>query len=156
MWLASVDSHRWTHRRPSLRWPRRWPRSSRAVCDGVRGAGAAEPQVNAARLGAAMTSDHLMAAMDEHDIRATVTSLARPRAGGGYSIERAAILAAGADATAIEAWIVAHDGVPEQVPSTRASGGLHGHRDEALRPPDRSPRRYLFPAGALQSARNPT
>jgi hypothetical protein len=99
-----------------------------------------------------MTSNHLMAAVDDHVIRATVTGLARPRAGGGHVIERAAILAAGPDATVIEAWIVAHDGEPEQVPSTHGRGGLHGDRDEALRPSDRSPRRYLLPPGALDSA----
>ncbi len=96
--------------------------------------------------------DHLMAAIDDCTIRETVTRLARPRAGGGHVIERAAILATGGDATAIEAWIVAHDGSPEQIPSTHARGGLHSYRDEALRPADRSPRRYLLPPGALDSA----
>jgi hypothetical protein len=96
-----------------------------------------------------MTSDHLIAAVDEQSIRATVSGLARPRAGGGYVIERAAILAAGPDATAIEAWIIAHDGAPEEIPSTHSRLGLHSHRDEALRPSDRSPRRYLLPSEAL-------
>lgn len=96
--------------------------------------------------------DHLMAAIDEQSIRATVTHLARPQAGGGHVIERAAILATGPDAAIIEAWILAHDGAAEQVPSTHARGGLHSHRDEALRPSDRSPRRYLLPPGALESA----
>jgi hypothetical protein len=96
-----------------------------------------------------MTADHLMAAVDEHDIRAAVKSLARPRAGGGYVIERAAILAAGDEATAIEAWILAHQGAAEELPTTDARGGLHGHRDEALRTAGRSPRRYLLPSDAL-------
>ncbi len=85
----------------------------------------------------------------EAEIRAAVKSLARPRAGGGYVIERAAILAAGDEASAIEAWILDHQGAAEQLPTTNPRGGLHSHRDEALRPADRSPRRYLLPSDAL-------
>jgi hypothetical protein len=96
-------------------------------------------------------SDRLIAAVDDNSIRATVTGLARPRAGGGHVIERAAILAAGPDATAIEAWILAHDGHPEQIPASPASGGLHGLREDARRASsDRSPRRFLLPPGALE------
>ena len=43
-------------------------------------------------------------------IRAIVTRLSRPHASGGDVIERAAIVAEGADATAIVQWILAHAG----------------------------------------------
>jgi hypothetical protein len=46
-------------------------------------------------------------------IRAIVTRLSRPHASGGDVIERAAIIAEGADANAIVDWIMAHAGQPE-------------------------------------------
>jgi hypothetical protein len=51
--------------------------------------------------------------MDADAIRSVVTRLARPHRAGGDVIERAAILAEGADAGAVFAWIAAHDGQPE-------------------------------------------
>lgn len=68
-------------------------------------------------------------------------------------IERAAILAAGGDAAAIETWILAHAGRPEIAPA-RAATGLHARRDEGMGGSDRSPRRFLLPPGALENAHN--
>ena len=51
--------------------------------------------------------------MDDDAICALVTRLARPHASGGEVIERAAILAEGADFAAIMAWVIAHGGKPE-------------------------------------------
>ena len=79
-------------------------------------------------------------------IRALVTRLARPHASGGTVIERATLLAEGADFAAILAWIAAHSGRPEAAVSR--PGGLHGGRDRAA-PAERTPLRYVFPAGAL-------
>jgi hypothetical protein len=92
----------------------------------------------------------------EHDpepdeaIRAIVTRLSRPHASGGDVIERAAILASGADATAIVRWILAHAGQPETVGPARPTRGLHGARMTAGPGSDGGPpRRYVLPAGAL-------
>jgi hypothetical protein len=98
-------------------------------------------------------SEHPPAGIDDDTIREVVIRLARPRADGGHVIERAAILAAGGDATAIETWILAHDGRPEHAPA-RSTAGLHFRRDETLDGAGRSPRRFLLPPGALESVPN--
>ncbi len=49
----------------------------------------------------------------EGSVRAVIARLARPDGEGGVVIERAAIIAEGEPAGAIEAWIVAHGGEPE-------------------------------------------
>lgn len=83
-------------------------------------------------------------------IRAVVTRLSRPHASGGAVIERAAIVAEGADAAAIVAWILANAGRPEEIPARAPGRGLHGARLSSG--PGTSgdiPRRYVLPAGAL-------
>ena len=50
---------------------------------------------------------------DDKMIRDVVTRLARRHESGGTVIERAAIVAEGAESQSIVAWIVAHDGRPE-------------------------------------------
>jgi len=91
--------------------------------------------------------------MTEHDddaIRALVTRLSRPHPAGGDVIERAAILAAGADATAVLVWVAAHSGKPEDIAPPAAERGLHSARLSAGdRAGSRTPRRYVFPPGAL-------
>ncbi len=86
----------------------------------------------------------------EHEaIRATVIRLCRPDGYGGAVIERAAIVAEGAPAGAIEDWILAHGGEPE-APVVAARPGLYGLRPDADRlTRGRAPRRYVLPAGAL-------
>jgi hypothetical protein len=87
--------------------------------------------------------------IDGDEIRNLVTRLARPHRSGGDVVERAAILAAGPDAEAIVAWIIAHGGAPEAQAAAPPTGGLHGGRQEASRrvaPPSR----YLLPAGTLR------
>lgn len=65
-------------------------------------------------------------------------------------IERAAILAAGADFPAVMNWITARDGMPDTTVSPARSRGLHGARvndgDAAGTP---VPLRFVLPAGAL-------
>src|SRR2546428_2588716 len=94
-------------------------------------------------------------AMDDDAIRALITRLARPHASGGEVIERAAILAEGADFAAVMAWIVAHAGKPETAGSAAPKRGLHRtrlhHRGGAGTPPP-SPR-FVPPAGALARRR---
>ena len=83
-------------------------------------------------------------------IGAVVRRLSRPGPGGGTVVERAAILAEGADSGAIIEWIIAHAGQPEAIGPPASTRGLHGARlsggvDAGQRPP----RRYVLPAGAL-------
>jgi hypothetical protein len=89
--------------------------------------------------------------MDDDAIRILVSSLSRPHRSGGDVIERAAILASGAQSTEVVTWIVAHDGKPEEAvpgPSTR---GLHGSRlsSGGIGSQPRPPLRYVLPAGTL-------
>jgi hypothetical protein len=86
--------------------------------------------------------------MEDDEIRSLVARLARPhRASGGTVIERAAILAAGADCDAVLSWIAEHDGEPEAAAPVAVAGGLHGARggSERVAPPSR----YLLPPGSL-------
>jgi hypothetical protein len=90
----------------------------------------------------------------EGEVRAAVIRLSRPDGEGGAVIERAAILAEGTPAAAIEAWVISHGGEPE-VPTFSASApglyGLHGERHPIGGA--RTPQRYVFPATALSSSR---
>ena len=89
--------------------------------------------------------------MDDEAIRELVTRLARPHPSGGEVIERAGILAAGADSTAVMAWIADHDGVPEAAAAAPGSSGLHGARlgGRGAQPASPAPLRFVLPAGAL-------
>jgi hypothetical protein len=88
--------------------------------------------------------------MDDDAIRSLVTRLARAHSSGGSVIERAAIVAAGADAEAVMTWIVAHGGKPEATVQTSTRRGLHGSRlhDGGASAP-RTASRFVLPAGAL-------
>jgi len=87
--------------------------------------------------------------IDDEHIRDLIAGLARPHRSGGDVVERAAILAAGSDATAIVECIVAHGGAPEAPAAVTPRGGLHGarqHDNRRVAPPSR----YVLPAGALR------
>jgi hypothetical protein len=86
--------------------------------------------------------------IDDQQIRDVVTRLSRRHESGGTVIERAAIVAEGADSQTIVAWIVAHDGQPEFLAPAPARGGLHGGRMSSGGP-DGAPRRYVLPPGVL-------
>jgi hypothetical protein len=88
--------------------------------------------------------------VDDDEIRSVVKRLARPAAGGGATIERAAIVAEGADFEAVMAWIMAHGGEPEAEAATSPRHGLHGarlHAGGGSR--SRAPARFVLPPGAL-------
>jgi hypothetical protein len=88
--------------------------------------------------------------MDDGDIRALVTRLARPHLSGGEVIERAAILAEGADSAAVIEWITAHAGIPEAAVATSSRHGLHGSRlGDSGGAESRAPLRFVLPAGTL-------
>ena len=80
--------------------------------------------------------------------RATVTRLSRPHCSGGTVIERAAILAEGADSTQLVAWVVAHGGQPEAA-VVSLKRGLHSPRLDDPGAVLRPPLRYILPLGAL-------
>ncbi len=88
--------------------------------------------------------------MDDLEINALIRRLSRPHASGGVVIERAAILAAGADYPAVMDWIIAHSGTPDAAVATPRNHGLHGSRlndgDAAATP---KPLRFVLPAGTL-------
>ena len=88
--------------------------------------------------------------MDDAEISALVTRLARPHASGGVVIERAVILAEGADFSAVMEWISARAGKPETTLSAAPRRGLHGSRlnnsGGTESPP---PLRFVLPADAL-------
>jgi hypothetical protein len=85
--------------------------------------------------------------VEDDPILALVTRLARPHPSGGDVIERAAILAEGADFHAVIAWIISHDGVPESAVVSASTSGLHGGTRSA---PSRPPLRFVLPAGTLR------
>ncbi len=87
--------------------------------------------------------------MDDAAITTLVTRLSRPHASGGVVIERAAILAAGADFPAVMEWISARAGVPEATVTATRRGGLHGSRIKDGAMPSRAPLRFVLPASAL-------
>ena len=88
--------------------------------------------------------------MDDDEINALVTGLSRPHPSGGVVIERAAILASGADFPAVMNWITARAGRPDTAVAATRGGGLHGSRIKdggtATTP---TPRRFVLPARAL-------
>jgi hypothetical protein len=95
-------------------------------------------------------SDHDRPASDEA-LRDRVARLSRPQRGGRRVIERAAILAEGADSAAILDWLAAASWAPEDAPAAgahRGGSGLHGMRQESQRGQARPehPRRYVSPS----------
>ena len=91
---------------------------------------------------------------DEQQIRALVERLGRPHPSGGTVIERAALLAEGADFDAAMAWIVAHGGAPEISVAAAPRRGLYGAAlDVSVAPASGKPRRFVLPPGALRPVR---
>jgi len=91
------------------------------------------------------------AATNAGDIRSLVARLGRPHASGGTVVERAALMAEGADLEAAVTWILAHGGEPEISAPPAPRGGLHGPRSNSAGAGagSRTPRRFLLPPGAL-------
>jgi hypothetical protein len=87
--------------------------------------------------------------VDDLEINALVSRLSRPHSSGGVVIERAAILAAGADFPAVMDWISAHAGTAEPTKPVSRSRGLHGGRLTDGDASSSRPNRFVLPAGAL-------
>ena len=87
---------------------------------------------------------------NDDEIRALLSRLSRRHPSGGTVIERAAIVAEGADSAAVVAWILDHEGEPEVAADMSAKRGLHGPRvSDPIRPGPRAPARYVLPAGTF-------
>jgi hypothetical protein len=84
----------------------------------------------------------------EDATREVIARLSRPHRSGGRVIERAAILAEGADSSRVVAWIIEHGGQPESA-VVSSKRGLHSPRLDDPGATDRPPLRYVLPAGAL-------
>jgi hypothetical protein len=98
-----------------------------------------------------MTETETPTATDD-PIRTLVERLARRHPSGGVVVERASILAEGADCAAVVAWITARDGQPEAAAVSSKGGGLHGSRlSHRSLNENRPPARYVLPAAALDS-----
>ncbi len=86
--------------------------------------------------------------MNDLEMTSLIRNLSRPHPSGGVVIERAAILAAGADSPEIIDWIMTHSGMPE-TPTARGRG-LHGSRINADQERATShPTRFILPANTL-------
>jgi hypothetical protein len=87
---------------------------------------------------------------DDAAIRALLMRLARPHASGGQVVDRATLLAEGADFPAIIDWITDHAGTPEASEAAAVTRGLHGARSStAMSAAPPKPARYVLPAGTL-------
>ena len=86
--------------------------------------------------------------MSDESIRDLVARLARPHPSGGKVIERAAILAEGADFASVIGWIIAHAGIAEEA-VVAPRPGLHGDRLDQLAGAGSQPRRFVLPPGQL-------
>jgi hypothetical protein len=87
-------------------------------------------------------------ATDDDSSHYVVARLSRPHRSGGTVIERAAILAEGADSVRIVAWVIAHGGQPEAA-VVSMKRGLHSPRLDDPGAVLHPPLRYVLPAGAL-------
>lgn len=89
--------------------------------------------------------------MDDDEIKALLSRLARPHPSGGKVVERAALVAAGPDFPQVLAWITDHDGQPEALKAAVAGGGgVHGARIGSRGSGNQTaPLRYVLNAGVL-------
>ena len=89
--------------------------------------------------------------MDDDEIRTLLKRLGRVHPSGGTVVERAAVLAEGADFDAVMAWILAHGGEAEERVAKAPSTGLHGSRgQDGAGTEQRAPSRFVLPPGALR------
>jgi hypothetical protein len=96
-------------------------------------------------------NDIRLSGVDEDAIRSLLTRLGRAHPSGGTVVERAAIVAEGADFDAVIAWVKAHGGEPEATPVKASTSGLHGSRVHgAVSSEPRVPSRFVLPAGVLR------
>ncbi len=87
---------------------------------------------------------------NDEEIRELLSRLSRRHPSGGTVIERAAIMAEGADTDQVVAWILEHEGEPEAPVEKSSHRGLHSPRLAGpIGSEERAPARYVLPADAL-------
>ena len=96
--------------------------------------------------GSLVSAEH---AARDVEIHTLVKRLARPHSSGGDVVERAALLASGSDFAEVMAWITDHQGVAEAMVSEPSRRGLHGPLVGISGESDRTPLRFVLPAGTL-------
>jgi hypothetical protein len=87
--------------------------------------------------------------MEDTEIQELVERLGRPHRSGGVVIERAAIVAEGADFDAVMAWILQRGGEAEVAPRKAPARGIHAmryHDTDGDAPP--VPLRFILPRDA--------
>ena len=88
--------------------------------------------------------------VEDPEIRALLTRLARPHPSGGKAIDRAALLAEGGDFPEVIEWILDHEGTAESAVRSKSAQGLHGAMNaQPLRAEQRRALRYVLPADTL-------
>lgn len=89
--------------------------------------------------------------MDDTEIRTLVRRIARRSSTGGYTVERATLVAEGSDVAAIEAWIVRAGGVAESAAPAKGAGLFADRVSEREASRAVAPLRYTLPAGAFDA-----
>jgi hypothetical protein len=87
--------------------------------------------------------------MDDEAIRSLLTRVGRRHKSGGIVVERATLMAEGADFDAVAAWITKHGGTPEMKSRSTKSRGLHEMRAADSTSVDAKPQSFVLPPGAL-------
>lgn len=91
----------------------------------------------------------MVVGMDDADIRTLVRRIARKSSKGGYTVERATLVAEGSDVTDIERWILAAGGVAETAAPAKGAGLFADRVSEREASRAVAPLRYTLPAGAF-------
>ena len=87
--------------------------------------------------------------MDDTDIRTLVRRIARKSSKGGFTVERATLVAEGSAVTEIEAWIVRAGGIPESAAPAKGAGLFADRVSEREASRAVAPLRYTLPADAF-------
>jgi hypothetical protein len=87
--------------------------------------------------------------MDDAEIRTLVRRIARRSSKGGYTVERATLVAEGSAVSDIEAWIVRAGGVAESAAPAKGAGLFADRVSEREASRAVAPLRYTLPAGVF-------
>ncbi len=93
--------------------------------------------------------------MDDTEIRTLVRRIARKSSKGGFTVERATLVAEGSEVGEIEAWIMRAGGVAETAAPAKGAGLFADRVSEREASRAVAPLRYALPAGAFDAAAAP-
>lgn len=91
----------------------------------------------------------MVVGMDDAEIRTLVRRIARRSSKGGYTVERATLVAEGSAVSDIEAWIVRVGGVAESAAPAKGAGLFADRVSEREASRAVAPLRYTLPAGVF-------